>query len=224
MALGLLLLPAVGGYWLLTHWNYTRYRAVRDSGYHLLFRSVLFGIPLYCLARFLTFVSDCFYSPLTKLWDAHVPVPFTSEVILSIAIGFLLPIVFNRFYTSEEGAKKTAREVGDHIELLIDRSMHGSRLIELTLRNRKTYIGYAVESGIGRTSDGDIVLLPLQSGYRYANTLQLRLTTSYIPIIDLYLQGESKMGSRDLTVVIPLSEIVSARHFDQGVYQTFQEH
>ena len=36
MTLALLLLPAVGGYWFVTHWNLTRFQAVRDSGYHVL--------------------------------------------------------------------------------------------------------------------------------------------------------------------------------------------
>ena len=48
--LGLLLLPAVGGYWFLTHFNYTRFQSVRDSGYHVLFRSAVVGIVLYCIA------------------------------------------------------------------------------------------------------------------------------------------------------------------------------
>jgi hypothetical protein len=165
MPLSLLLLPAVGGYWLLAHCNYTRYRAERYSGYHLLFRSALYGIPLYCVARLLTFLLDIFYPSLTLLWDTHVSEPFTSEVMLSLALAFLFPIAFNIFYDSERGARRTAREVGDHIELLIDRSMRDRRIIELSLRSRKTCVGYATETGIGRSADTDVILLPLLSGY-----------------------------------------------------------
>ena len=46
MGLGLFLVPTVGGYWFLTHCNYTRYRAFRDSGYHVLFSSAFVGALL----------------------------------------------------------------------------------------------------------------------------------------------------------------------------------
>ena len=223
MPLSLLLLPAIGGYWLLTHCNYTRYRAERYSGYHLLFRSALYGVPLYCAARLLTFLLDLLYPAVTLLWDVHVPDPFTSEVMLSLALAFLFPIGFNKFYDSERGARRTATEVGDHIELLIDRSMRERQVIELSLRSRKTYIGYADETGIGRNADTDVILLPLLSGYRNKDTLALCLDTNYSPIIEEYMQTASTATPPDLTVVIPLTEVVTARLFDISLYRAFQQ-
>ena len=49
MGLGLFLVPTIGGYWFLTHLNYTRYRAYRDSGYHVLFSSAFAGAWLLSL-------------------------------------------------------------------------------------------------------------------------------------------------------------------------------
>ena len=223
MPLSLLLLPAVGGYWLLTHCNYTRYRAERYSGYHLLFRSALYGVALYFAARFITFLLDLSWPSLTMLWEAHVSVPFTSEVMLSLVLAFLFPIGFNIFYDSERGARRTAGEVGDHIELLIDSSMRNRRLIELSLRSRKTYVGYATETGIGRNTDTDVILVPLLSGHRDTETLRLSLETNYDPVIETYMKTASSPTRPDLRVVIPLSEIVTARLFELSLYRVFQQ-
>ena len=43
MGLGWLLVPALGGYWLLTHLRITRYSVLRDSGYHVFFRAATAG-------------------------------------------------------------------------------------------------------------------------------------------------------------------------------------
>ena len=44
------LLPALGGYWLLTHLIPTRTEALRQSGYHIAFRSAVVGLLLFVLA------------------------------------------------------------------------------------------------------------------------------------------------------------------------------
>ena len=41
MGLGLFLVSALGGYWFLTHLYFTRYGALRDSGYHVFFRAAV---------------------------------------------------------------------------------------------------------------------------------------------------------------------------------------
>ena len=41
MGLGWLLVPALGGYWLLTHLWITRYSVLRDSGYHLFYGAAI---------------------------------------------------------------------------------------------------------------------------------------------------------------------------------------
>ena len=77
MSLGLLLLPAVGGYWFLTNWNYTRYQLERDSGYRLLFRSAIVGILLYCFSRAVTFAVDliCHRSLCCGMLTFRNPIP-----------------------------------------------------------------------------------------------------------------------------------------------------
>ncbi len=231
MTLSLLLLPAVGGYWFLSHCNYTRFRVVRDSGYHVLFRSAVAGIVLYFIARAITLFLEARWLYLPGLWNSHFPAPFSLEVMLSLLLALFLPMLFNVLYSEERGAEKTARDFGDHTELLIAESIKGQVPVEISLRNRKVYIGLAIESGIGASADSDIKVIPIYSGYRDEETLDLHIVTDYLPIIWEYAEenedgeaggdGES-WSSEEFRVVIPLTEIVSARLFDEEVYDRFQ--
>ena len=72
-----------------------------------------------------------------------------------------------------------------------------------------------------RRSEADIALLPVVSGYRGKQTQRLELTTFYRRIyeeIDKNEKREDRRGSdlsvRDMRVILPLSEIRSARLFD----------
>ena len=227
MSLSLLLLPAVGGYWFLTNWNYTRYQVERDSGYRLLFKCALVGILFYCVSRALTSAVDLICPSLTLLWDAHFPEPYTSEVALSLGLALVLPPLFNwRLgwrYTKVQGARRVASNAGDHIELLIDRAIEERKAIEISLRSRKVYIGAATESGVGAISDTDVILIPVLSGYRKEDTLELVVTTNYFDIISDHTGEGSGRTVQELRVVIPLSEVVSARLFDLEVYRAFQQ-
>ena len=226
MALGLLLLPAVGGYWFLIRFNYTRYKTERHSGHHLLFRSAIVGIVFYCVARALTLIAGFVCPSLTLLWDSHFPQPFTSEVILSLVLSVLTPPVLNKIYDPLQTARKVAADAGEHIELLIDRAFQEERPIELSLRSRKTYIGLVPESGIGTVSnsDTDVVLVPLLSGYRKEDTLEVVITTNYAGVMSAHHGEDAGQRLGELEVVIPLSEVVSARMFDLEVYQSFRHH
>lgn len=235
MGLALLLLPAVGGYWFLTHWNYTRYQAVRDSGYHVLFRSALFGILLYCVARGITLLSDWLCPPLTLLWDSHVPEPFTSEVMLSLFLGWLSPFGFNLFFSTGAGIVKVAWDSGDHFEILVVEAAIERKPVELTLRSRKVYIGVPLSPPIGSSVAPYVVLLPLYSGYRNETTLDLERPINYRPVLEKYQvdisqdytevyegEDEARRTSQDFRVVVPIAEVVSARLFDLEVFETFQ--
>ena len=242
MTLSILLLPAVGGYWFLTHWNYTRYQAVRESGYRLLFRSAVAGIFLSFVSRIITLFLQERWPPISEFWDLHfrkiVAVeaifqePFTLEVILSLGLVVLLPSLLNVFYKDDRGAERAAREAGDHVELLIQESINDQLPVEVTLRNRKVYIGLGLESGIGTSSESDIALIPMYSGYRKEGTLNLNIEIDYLPVISDFVKCDEEQtleatgerrSSEEFRIVIPVTEVVSARLFDEEVYDKFVE-
>lgn len=223
MGLGWLLVPAIGGYWFLTHLHYTRYRAARDSGYHLLFRSAFVGVFLFVCAQGVILGLDKFLPAVSSWWQPYVPAPYSDAAILSVLLGFVLPWVGNRFFNEERAAQKVAQDSGDFVELLIVDAIESQQLVEVSLQSGKSYIGLALASGIGQDNDADIVIVPVASGYRDQKTRELEITTYYSPVIDEVLE-KWDLSYRDFRIVIPMSQIVSVRLFFPEAYEIFQEH
>ena len=225
-SLGLLFIPTLGGYWFLTRLYYTRYSALRDSGYHVLFKSAIVGCFLVAVARLMVIF---FFNPhfpfICELWKSFVPFDYYGTAALSALLGGVLPIGINRFYKKEKAMRRTARESGNLIELLIRENNESGKLVELSLESGKSYIGFVLESGIARHGESDVALLPLKSGYRKEDTQELEITTNYAPVLWEFLQNQESSGLdyEDFRIVIPMSKIMSARIFDPNLYELFQQ-
>ena len=132
------------------------------------------------------------------------------------------PCIGNQLYDKEEAARRTAMDSGDLIELLIAESIEEQRLVELSLRSRKSYIGFALESGITRQGESDIALIPIASGYRNKDTHELEITTNYAPVVRESLERMSDLEFNDFRIVLPMAEIISARVFHPEAYERFR--
>ena len=229
MSIALLLLPAVGGYWFVTHFNLTKFQAIRESGYHILFRSVLVGIFWYSIAAVLVWSLEKF-----EIWEATsaikwlasvFPQPFTVETVAAIALGGSSPYILNIFYSKERGHIRAAENTGDHMELLVSEALQNQLPVEISLRNRKLYIGFITGQNATRHSDVAISLIPLYSGHRTEDNLNLVIDIDYghtIPRFVVEEVEEEDWNPNDVRVVIPVTEIVSARLFDIDLYRAFQ--
>ena len=225
-SLGLLFIPTLGGYWFLTRLYYTRYGVLRDSGYHVLFKSAIVGCFLVAVARLMViFFFNSHFPFISELWKSFVPFDYYGTAVLSALLGGVLPIGINRFYKKEKAMRRAAKESGNLIELLIRENNESGKLVELSLRSGKSYIGFVLESGIARHGESDVALLPLNSGYRKEDTHELEITTNYAPVLWEFLQKQESSGlvREDLRIVIPMAEIVSARIFDPDMYELFQQ-
>ncbi len=244
MGLGLFLVPTVGGYWFLTHLNYTRYRVFRDSGYHVLFSSAFCGALLFGGAHFIILLLYHQFPQLGVWWDCYFPAEYSDTVVLSVILGVVLPPVFNRLhrlpfsratltslrlvgilcYDSEGAARRAAQENNDFVELLMTEAFFRGEFAEISLRSGKSYIGFALESGIKcQQGEPDIALIPVASGYRNKDTQELEITTHYSQVIENSLEAEmTRLSYEDFRIVIPMSEIVSARLFFPEAYTLFQ--
>jgi hypothetical protein len=90
--------------------------------------------------------------------------------------------------------------------------------ISVTLKTRKVYIGYVVQTPNLKVTEQYIHVLPLVSGYRDSTTLELRLTADYAKV---YATG--KVNVDDFSITIPLAGIDSANLFDSDAYELFLE-
>lgn len=217
MPLGVIFIPALGGYFLLRFLNYTRFGIARDSGYHVLLKSAIAGGVVFALAHGAILAIDGNFPEITSQWESYIDYQFSSTVVLGVLLEIIIVIAGNLIYSKDKAAEDIAIRDGDLIELLIRESMQTSRLVELSLRSGKSYIGFALESGIAKDGESDISIIPMASGYRSIDTQELEIMTNYAPVIE-----DSELDYTDFQVVIPKSEIVSVRLFDPETYQRFQ--
>ena len=238
MALGWLLIPALGGYWFLNHCNWTRFNAARASGYHLFFQAAIAGAGLVVVAYIITWLGFYLCPQGGQLWSSLVPFAYSGTAVLSAVLGLLSPPILNCFHGKEEATRQAALDKGDLIELLLAESTERQAFVELTLRSGKSYIGLALNSGLQAHDESDIALIPLASGYRDPDTQELEITTYYAPVIDEWLEELEEENERpaprqemeprlenleDFRIIVPMSELVSARLFDLDVYERFRD-
>ena len=251
MNFGLLFIPILAGYLFLKHLYYTRYHTIRESGYHVLFKSAIVGCFLFGISRLIIiFVRDCHscfgetgmviflyhcfieiadfldrcFSYIGNTEKSSVPPDHYTTLVLSVLLGIVLLVVINQFYSKEKAMRRATIDNGNLIEQLIRDTIGSDDLVELSLRSGKSYIGFALASGMARHGEhreSGIALIPLQSGYRKEDTHELEITNNYAPVIWRFLEEEREKSSglEDFRIVIPMSEIVSARIFDPEVYE-----
>ena len=166
---------------------------------------------------------DAIVPQLRSFWYPFLPVDYVDTAILSVLFAAIIPPVINRFHSEESAAKGTAENYGDLIEMMIARAFEQRKLIELSLKNRKSYIGMVRQRSITKRGQSNVTLVPVASGYRSEDTLELHITTDYAPIIDKMIENDPDPEIlRDFNVVIPRSEVSSVRIFDPEAYQLFQ--
>ena len=226
MGLGLFLVPVLGGYLFLTRLHYTRYGILRKSGYHLFFQSAIAGGALTLVARAMIVFLNDYLHQIAPLWRHYIPLDFSGTVALSVLLGLVLPYVINRFYGKERAERRAASESGVLIELVMSESLDRQIPVELSLKNGKSYIGFALDRKITSFGESDIALIPMKSGYRDKDNHKLILTTDYISIIRRCLDDKSEIPDlryEDFRIVIPVSEVQTARIFHPEVYERFQD-
>ena len=111
------------------------------------------------------------------------------------------------------------------MELLISDAILNQSPIEISLRSRKLYIGFVTGQNASRHSDMAVSMLPIYSGHRTEDKLNLVIDIDYRHTVErlLFDDAESEdWNPNDLRIVIPVGEIVSVRQFDIAVYRAFQ--
>ncbi len=220
MPWNLLLLPLLAGYCALHICHFFRFRAQKQDGNRLLFESALAGIPLLMLGRLTTYWSAS--TPWGKLAGRRIveiiDTPFIGTALVSLVFGIVLPLIVNAF-TSKERAKWWAIKATDNGFLrLAQTALRREMPISLTLKTRKVYIGYVVQTPNLKLAEQYIHVLPLVSGYRDPTTLALKLTADYASVY-----AKSNVNVDDFSITIPLASIDSANLFDPDAYELFVE-
>ena len=91
MNLGLLLIPALGGYYLPSRALVSRYWVARQTGYKLFFSSALAGVMLLVAARLVavSLPSD-WAEPIVAWWRDFAPFDYAGTVLISAVLAIEL--------------------------------------------------------------------------------------------------------------------------------------
>ena len=223
MNLGLLLIPALGGYYLLSRTLLWRYWVARQAGYKLFFSAAIAGVVLLVLARLIAVIwpSDL-GAPILAWWRHYAPFDYAGTVAISAALAVIIPLVANLFLDKNKCAMQAANAQGDLIECLMQEALDSGYLVEISTKSSKSYIGFVQHSSVTASEESDIAITPIASGYRDGKTRDLVITTNYLPML-LDRSPDTQDFREHFRVVIPLAEIASARRFDPDTYELFRQ-
>ena len=240
----LILIPLLAGYAFSVSWAGSRYHIAREQGYHLYFRTAIYGILLSLIASlihlYLVSQHPEFLSGLKNILDGFTPqrtdIKATTVAVISIAtmtltIGLLLGHVLNLLPFSRRLLLHVAIR-NDDFERLVLRALRKLMPICVSMSNGKVYVGYVVSTidpAVGRTA---LRILPLLSGYRDKDNCSTHFNTSYHEIYEQISDDDNDYENKklnhlqvsDFEKVLPFNEIQSSHLFDIVAYQHFTLH
>ena len=158
----------------------------------------------------------------------NAPFQHFDAVLLSLLVAYSLSQISNwvakKDFLRKPLSERNMKRYGQLIEWLLAEAMEAGSLIELSMRNGKTYIGYVADKGENTEIDVDVGLVPVLSGYRDNETHELIIATNYSAVVKQCGEPSgpfAHVSPEQLKVLIPIREIVSARHFDLAVAEYF---
>ena len=225
MGFGLLFVPLMGGYLFLTWSNSTRFLVRRQSGHHLLFRSASVGLVLLAVAQVLEVVAGdlATWPHVVDAWQRAAPFPYVGTTAVAFLLGPTAALATNLFYPESKGAMRAVRRASDYMELLFVESMRSDSLVELTLQSGKAYVGWILNASVPDPERKFVEMLPLASGFRAKENHKLEFTTNYAVVLAAASDFTESATQSDFRVVLPVTELRSARAFDFATYFEFQE-
>lgn len=213
----MLLVPALAGYLLQIRMNIFRYRTLRESGQHVVFRSALAGSILVFFSQLLVqSVGRYVPGPVTYLNEAF-GFEYTAAAVLSFFIALLIWPIGNSIVNKDEAAIRAAKDNGELVGIFVTEAIGTGKYVEISLDTGKVYIGHIVESGIGVRSQFDLMIVPVISGYRASDSNDLKITQFYDRAIsDFVAKGQDW---HEFRIGMSLSRVVLVRFFDPRLYQ-----
>lgn len=158
-----------------------------------------------------------------KLWRDIAPdMPFLGTATLSLLLGISLPYISNwvlrktRLQTIEDAQLRAVSRYGNNLQRLLHSAAFDEKTISITLDSRKVYVGYVIQAPNLEPHDTFVAVLPLFSGYRDKDTLELIFTTDYTLVCE-----KADRPASDFVQVVPISSIRSAGLFDLNVQPLF---
>lgn len=216
----------MGGYYITTRLEGAKFISQRLSSQAIFFNAVLIGIPLLIFSLGITTAATSIL-PTQVEWIKTNVFPLKDDYFGTCFLSVLLAFVFTKYRNwridEAEFIQKAIDEIGNELELLVSHSFKESKLIQLTLKNDKVYIGWA--EVLPKPSHCQYIqLIPLFSGYRDEKK-ELVITTDYSSVYSELIQKGKIRDIKQLkmNLVIMADEIITASKFDFEIFESFVE-
>jgi hypothetical protein len=226
LPLNLLIFPLVGGYYITTRLEASKFISQRLTSQSIFFNAVLIGIPLMVISLVITTLLTHIL-PEKVSWIKLNIFPLKDDYFGTCFLSVLIAFCYTKFknWKADEAGfiLKAIDEIGNELELLVAHSFKESKLIQLTLKNDKIYIGWA--EVLPKPSHNQYIqLIPLFSGFRDERK-ELVITTNYSLVYSELIQKGKIRDIQEvkMNLVVMANEIVSASMFDFEIYESFVE-
>ena len=154
MKLDLFFVTLLGGYLFLTRCNLTRFVAMRQSGYKLLFGSAIAGLVIVTAWYVLLKALSCYFpgsQTAMCIWDSFVPEVLRGSVSLSIVLslisGAVVPYLLNIIFQKRHGLQRAISHENNPLEILLVQSMYKESPVELVLKESLVFVGLVASFG-----------------------------------------------------------------------------
>lgn len=224
MPFNLLLFPLVGGYFIISHSEWFRYKTQRLESERLIFNSVIAGCVLLCGCWFLKSLSFIVFEPQMIYIKSLMPIKqdYFGVTLISFFISIVLVLFANLFIDEKKQISLAIDNIGSDLEKMLKFSAEERELILVTLSNDKVYVGICARVPVpDRTTYFRII--PFFSGYRDSGTKDVVFTTDYLDVYGDYIKEGKAISIEDLQmeVLIKTEELITCSRFNIETYDRF---
>lgn len=205
------LFTACIGYFYCNRVSLLRYQVARKQNWHIFFYSFFYGAVFQLIAYGISsFVCENLFCISTNELNYLIFL-----CIFAFCLSGITSLVVNYIIDTRRSLKSLS---GDDLSKLLLHSIENYEYpqpVQFTLDNRKSYVGFVLDSIEPKDDDSFITILPLFSGHRDKDSLHLKLDYDYSSFFD---DNES---IEKLPIVIPKQRIMNCNIFNHEMYQEF---
>jgi len=221
MPWNLFIFPLVAGYFWITRAHYFKFTQQRLDKQRLIYETVLKGTYLGATVLLIRFLIIHFrpqlYTWVVERFPYKQPYLITSTSTLVFAFVFVF--LGNKIFNERKQLIKAIQKIGSLLEKMLEDAVTNEKLVLLTLKSDKVYVGWVTFLPIPGVSRY-IKILPVYSGFR-TKEKEVILTTNYL---NLYNENPSQPPKEtglawELEKVILMDEILSSSIFNTDFYE-----
>lgn len=193
----------MGGFVFVKYCYITRFRAIRDNGYVILFKSAVFGYFFFGIAFIFWRASilDNNANPKIPEWlnflNEFLIYPEFVPAILSVVLLLFTLFAFNYVVDEDEMKKWVIRRDDDALEMTILKVFEDEKNLLITLNNGKVYVGKVTDTYF-RVNDEirSVMISPLSSGFRDSSNHKIQLNTYYGTIYKQIIENPEEFDTK----------------------------